>query len=328
MKRLLSIVLTSTSILLQPGSVLALSEDELSRTAVIAAMFRAIGATNPDPAFRNPDTLARGFVGPDERKLIAGFPMLKMLDMEYEAAIAHHRQLTQRAESPMAAHFVRTRRIDELLTRSVANGAVQVVILGAGFDSRPYRLQGVFAGVRVFEVDHPRTQAYKKRKIEELIGTLPTNIVYTPVDFTVQDLHTELARAGYQTHLKTFFVWEGVTYYLPAEAVSATLRFVGEHTGPGSEIVFDYAVEEAMVAGHGDDRLHRLQTNAARFEEPWMFGMAPDAMAVLLDRNHLRVVSDLGKLELERQYLTRNDGETVDGYPWWWRICHAAVVAN
>ncbi len=328
MKRSIFALLATISTLLQPWTVMALPDDELSRTAIIAAMFRAIGETNPEPQFRNPDTLARGFLGPRERKSIAGFPMAALLDMEYDSALAQHRQATGRNESPMAAHFVRTVRIDELLIQAVADGAVQVVILGAGFDSRAYRLREELSGARVFEVDHPLTQANKIDKVGALVEVTPSNVIYVPIDFNTQNLQTELARAGYQAQHRTFFVWEGVTYYLPRDAISSTLRFIGEHAAPGSEVVFDYTVEEAITGEHNDDRLHQLRTSALRFEEPWLFGAAPESIADLLVQNGLRVVTDLGEEELERQYLTRDDGELVDGYPWWWRICHAVVIAE
>jgi methyltransferase (TIGR00027 family) len=96
---------------------------------------------------------------------------------------------------------------------SLAAGATQVVILGAGLDSRAYRFGDLLRGARVFEVDFPPTQEYKKKRVREILKGLPPHVAYAPIDFTKEDLATVLRQAGYDTTKKTVFVWEGVTLY-------------------------------------------------------------------------------------------------------------------
>ncbi len=136
--------------------------------------------------------------------------------------------------------LVRTRFIDERLREAVRNGDRQIVVLGAGFDSRAYRLREVLHRARVFEVDFGPTQEYKKRRISEVLGSLPGNVVYVPIDFTRDSLREVLQKAGYRSDQVSFFIWEGVSFYLPEEAVRGTLTYVATHSAQGSSIVADF----------------------------------------------------------------------------------------
>src|SRR5262249_25067193 len=145
--------------------------------------------------------------------------------------------------------MVRTRFIDAALERAIADGATQVVILGAGFDSHAYRFEQALAGARVFEVDRPVTQALKRQRVQAAFGDPPANLTYAAVDFAREDLPTGLARYGHDRSRRTFFIAEGLLMYLPEEAVRSTLAFVASHA-PGSSVVCDYfyAPMVAMIA--------------------------------------------------------------------------------
>src|SRR5262249_33733695 len=110
---------------------------------------------------------------------------------------------------------VRTRYIDDALTAALRSGAEQVVILGAGVDSRACRVPGI-VGTRVFEVDHPMTQAAKKRVIARRLGALPGHVTFVPIDFSTHTLDRVLPAAGFRPDARTFFICEGVTHYLSA----------------------------------------------------------------------------------------------------------------
>ena len=134
----------------------------------------------------------------------------------------------------------RTRAFDAALLQSIRDGARQVVVLGAGFDSRGYRFQGELRGVRFMEVDYPPTQAYKTQRVKEILGVAPQNVTFVPMDFTKDDLLQQLTNAGYSERDKTFFLWEGVTHYLPEAAIKDTLHFVRDHAASGSRLAFNY----------------------------------------------------------------------------------------
>ena len=111
--------------------------------------------------------------------------------------------------------LVRMRMIDDTLRQAVKDGASQVVILGAGCDSRAYRFEQLLRSAKVFEVDFPPTQEYKKLRVREVLGHAPKNVVFVPIDFDRGDLGKVIRAAGYRPDRKTAFVWEGVTYYIP-----------------------------------------------------------------------------------------------------------------
>ena len=156
------------------------------------------------------------------------------------------RYAEKHASGDLAFIVARCRYMDDLLTEELDQGIEQLVILGAGFDSRPYRFDRLKDGVKVFEVDHPATQKNKLEKLERILGPggLPGYVTFVPVDFTRETLALRLPECGYSERLKTLFIWEGVTMYLDEPSVDSTLAFVASHSAPGSVIVFDYMCEQ------------------------------------------------------------------------------------
>jgi len=278
---------------------------------------RALAARDYDPSVRDPDWLAEQFLGPAEREIVAGDPALQALDMDYREG-----QKVQSAA--VGQHLIRTRYIDERLQHALRGVTTQVVILGAGFDSRAYRLRKLLKTVKVFEVDFGPTQEYKKMRVQEILGGLPPNVVYAPIDFTRQKLSAVLRKAGYRPDRVTFFIWEGVTMYIPEEAVRGTLNFVATESAPGSALVLDAKqesfiewVKASLASPEKVPEVLRPTLAAQRkyvdWGEPWIFGF-PDGR----EREFFKSVGlDLGELipmdgpEARRRYLTRRDGSVA-----------------
>jgi methyltransferase (TIGR00027 family) len=124
--------------------------------------------------------------------------------------------------------------------RAVEEGLAQLVILGAGYDSRAYRIKGIKENVHVFEVDHPLVQQIKVQKILNIFGEKPGNVKFVPMDFTKDDLKGCLLETDYDHAKRTLFIMEGLTFYLPAETFDNILAFITKNTGRLSGIVFDY----------------------------------------------------------------------------------------
>ncbi len=206
-----------------------------SHTAILIASLRALASHDPDPSIRNPDWLAERFIGPRERALMGDHWSTQALTVEYSAAM----KLGPVAEVSRAA-LIRTRFIDETLMKAVKAGARQIVILGAGFDSRAYRMRGELAGTRIIEVDYGPTQEYKKQRVREILGGFPSNVVFAPIDFTKDKLAVVLHKAGYRDNVRAFVIWEGVSFYIPGEAVRITVRTLASLSAPGSSMVADF----------------------------------------------------------------------------------------
>lgn len=198
--------------------------------------------------------------------------------------------------------WCRTRFIDGAFREAVADGFEQFVMLGAGLDTRAYRLVGD-ADVVVFEVDHPATQTWKREAIGRLAPDHASHVRFVPVDFDRDDLRTAMTTAGFRAGTRTLFIWEGVTQYLADEAVDTTLRFVSDSARPGSRLVFTY-VDRAVVDGSTTHPISAaLRAELERHGEPWRFGIDPDRLTDFLDARGFDLVEDVGADDYRARYL-------------------------
>jgi methyltransferase (TIGR00027 family) len=239
-----------------------------SRTAILTAAARAFGAREPDASVRNPDWLAHRLIGPAELALIAGHPISQAFDLDFQEAI----------DDPDIFGFVwlmlvRTRFIDELMERAVRSGATQLVILGAGFDTRAQRFSELLKGAAVIEIDYGATQEYKKRRVAAAMGGVPGNVVYAPIDFARESLGEVLRRAGFESGRRTYCLCEGVSMYVPEEGMKETLRAIAAESAPGSALLLEY------LNRGGLELLRKYPSgmikNAIDWGEPFVFGV-PD----------------------------------------------------
>lgn len=288
-------------------------------TAEAFASLRAAGSSVRDEQVRNPDHLASRFIafGPRLTTLVK-VPVLRPLARR-----------TAERMSPGAYYYelARVKHIDGVLREELELGLEQLVILGAGFDSRAYRFAEQLASVRVFELDHPVTAALKQARVRKIFGMLPNHVTYVSSDLEREDLGLALKRAGYGVVATTLFIWSGVSFYLSAAAVDSVLEFVRRCSGPGSSIVFDYHYQ-GFTDGTGDYYGGREgRRRVEELGEPCVFGIDEGDLPLLLERHDMELVSDLGPAELEGRYLIRSDG-TVDGRPFGFiSIAHARVPA-
>ena len=214
-----------------------------------------------------------------------------------------------------------------MLGEELELGIEQVVILGAGFDTRAYRFAERLSSVRVFELDHPVTAALKQARVRRVFGSLPEHVTYVSSDLEREDLGVALQGAGYRAAARTLFIWSGVSFYLSAEAVDSVLEFVRLRSAPGSSIAFDYhyqgltdGTREYYGGREGRRRVEQLG-------EPCIFGIEEGELSALLERHELALVADVGPTDLERRYLIRSDA-TVAGRPFGFiSIAHARVPA-
>ena len=251
-----------------------------SRTAQHNALFRALEQRLDNPLFSDP--WARRFLR-GRYRLAAWLPARTVA-----------RAIDRRWPGPRAAVVVRTRYIDEAITGALRRGLDQLVILGAGLDARVHRLPGL-SSLRVFEVDHPSTQALKRRVVE----TASSNLVYVPFDFAIDGLGRALEEAGFRPSTKTLVVWEGVTNYLDAYSVDATLRFIA---GTGADLLFTY-VDEAVLSGCKSFEGGAASVAYVRaLGEPFTFGWNPEALGPYLGGRNLTLVEDYALSELARRY--------------------------
>jgi methyltransferase (TIGR00027 family) len=195
---------------------------------------------------------------------------------------------------PRPSAIVRSRVIDDLTT-ALAPKAGQIVILGAGFDSRAHRLPALVSK-RVFEVDHPSTQRTKRRIIGQ-IGLYHPGLSYVPVDFERDALDKRLVAGGFDRKASALYLWEGVTNYLTAEAVGRTLTTVRSLSTMGGILIFTYVHAGVLDGSVEFPEARRWLASVRKIGEPWTFGFRPETLGAYLDTQGYTLESDISVAE-------------------------------
>jgi methyltransferase (TIGR00027 family) len=215
----------------------------------------------------------------------------------------------------------RCRYFDDYLQECLKSGTAQLVILGAGLDSRAYQDELLQGMVKTFEVDHPATQASKIERVKKVFGKIPPNVAYVPIDFNDETLDKLLAY-GFDRSLKTLYIWEGVTLYLNAEAVDGTLAWVQANAAPRSAIIFDYQYISAPTRAR-TQRNYVYAVLSRLTGERRAFGIEKGQIEDFLTRRGFTHVVDADAEQLKRLYCTGlNQGRTVAEI---YAIVHAEV---
>jgi methyltransferase (TIGR00027 family) len=273
-----------------------LSEGQPSRSALMVARLRAAHQLLDIPPIFD-DPLALPVLGPQD-----------CVEVQSNAR-AYDAGFSRILRAAMA---VRSRFAEDELARAVAAGVRQYVVLGAGLDTFACRRQHD-AALKVFEVDHPATQAWKRGLLAASSIHVPDSLHFVPVDFERDALADALRAAGCRLDQPVFFSWLGVTLYLSEPAILDTLRLVAGLPA-GSGIVFDYGVRPDLL-----DTLERagVEYFARRYAEqgePWLSFFDPEALCQRLRDLGFSKVQDFGRDDLERRYFAgRNDHLRLGG---------------
>jgi methyltransferase (TIGR00027 family) len=198
---------------------------------------------------------------------------------------------------------VRTLAIDDLVRDAIRSGARQLVLLGAGFDSRGCRLDEA-GEIAVFEVDHPATQRVKKERLHACMGKLPTNIRYVAIDFERDALEARLIESGYNPAVLAVVVWEGVIDYLTESAVQSTLAVLTRLLAPSSLLIFTYTHKGALDGSKAFPGARRWRSWSSVSGEPFLFGLNPDTLAEVLKPHLFLLQSDASTEEIARRYCS------------------------
>src|SRR5215216_2692143 len=279
-----------------------MKQKQSSTTAEGMALVRAIEASRPEGMRICYDPIARSLVNP-----ISVFLSKLVIDSG----------IYERIGPPGAIAFItaRERYIDDFLKTCLSEGLDQVVVLGAGFDTRAYRIAGI-EQTRLFEVDHPATQKVKLKRLKKVIDPLPGHVTFIPVDFNTQTLAERLFTSGYNEQGKTLFIWQGVTMYLTPEGVDSTLAFIANHSGPGGAVIFDYFYNETLR----DMKMKTTRRITRVIGERLIFGIDEGQIEPFLTRRGFRDVRNADAEELKRLYFTGPNAGRV--------ICTGVAIAS
>ena len=271
-----------------------MAKQTVSNTALGAAICRLIEQYQPEETRLFADPVVKDLVGAPIRLMMTS------------AGLRHFtvKQTDGVAQGIYGVQVCRTRYLDDAVQAALGQGLGQVVILGAGYDTRPYRLPGIEL-TKVFEVDLPAVQADKKKKIQKHFGRLPGHVTFVPIDFDMQPLETALAGTAFNPSQPAVFVWEGVTQYLTAEAVAKTLDFIGK-LAQGSVLLFTYVLKSIIERRSDIPDANRMMDRVAK-QSPWIFGLDPANLRSYLQPFHLVPVADVGTADYQESFLKELD---------------------
>ncbi|MEQ8280573.1 MAG: SAM-dependent methyltransferase [Deltaproteobacteria bacterium] len=270
-------------------------KDEPSRTAEMVCLYRAAERRRPEPERALDDPFAKWFLGPLTRTALATL----------EATGRLGRLAEDKTPTGLSTYIVaRHRFIDDALTKALAAGAEQVVLLGAGYDTRAYRFADQLGERPVYELDFFATSRRKQEIVQAHRDELPSvAVTAVEIDFLRERIEDVLTGVGFALGRRTFFVWEGVSMYLTRDAVKSTLDTLRALGGPGSQVAMDF-----WFLLDSTDWLSTLRRASASLlhllGEPITFGIHPEDAPSFLERQGF-VVDDLADpSELQRRYLT------------------------
>jgi methyltransferase (TIGR00027 family) len=229
---------------------------------------------------------------------------LRILGAEREAAV---RDDPFQYNEPMprtlrASLVVRSRLAEDELARAVQRGVTQYVVLGAGLDT--FACRNPHPGLKVYEIDHPATQAWKQAMLRDASIAVPDSVRFVPVDFACSTMTDGLRDAGFRADQPTFFSWLGVTMYLDDAAVLSSLREVAA-LPPGSGIVFDYQLLPSLLNPLEAMAMGQMAARVAERGEPWKSAFDPAQLADSLRDIGFTTLDDLGAEQLNQRYLAR-----------------------
>ncbi len=273
----------------------AMDEGRPSATALGAAMLRAAHQILDDPKIFD-DPIA-----------------LKILGTSGESWVRSNLERFQKSQYMRAFIVLRSRYAEDELAQAIQRGIRQYVILGAGLDTFPYRNPNPPSRLRIYEVDHPATQSWKRRRLQETGIGIPDSLTFAPVDFEKQTLGDGLLQAGFKISEPAFFSLLGVVIYLTRAAAGETFKYVAS-LPRGSEIVFDCGVPDSSLTFYEKYARETRANKMAAIGEPWLTYFDPELLANDLRQIGFKAIEDFGpEAANERYFKNRGDGLRIAG---------------
>ena len=222
------------------------------------------------------------------------------------------KKIQKRIPGAFSSGVARTKYIDDLLQKTITDGIEQVMILGAGFDTRALRLD-ILKSIPVIEIDHPDTSDFKIETFKSSTGQLPKNIKFCQIDFNKQGLDELMEEIKFDFTKRTTIIWEGVTNYLTEEAISRTFSFISKFP-KGSYVIFTYVHQQVLNNPASFLGGEKLLKDLEKIEESWTFGFLPEQLPGYLERFGLTLVEDLGATDYRNKYLPRRSEKGYEFY--------------
>ena len=271
-------------------------ESSASRTADMTCGCRAMSFYERNPLYKGSDWVA---------------PRLLPRKMQPLVKMSLTRLLLRNVMGPQGVYewvIARTRYIDDALLRTCKEGLSQVLLFGAGFDSRGVRFKSELNATKLFELDAPTTQRMKVEQFRLRGVDVPPSVTFVPINFETESVAEKLTQSGFERNQKTLVILEGVLQYLNPEAVDATFTTIKDVVGSGSRIIFDHAYgfvlrQEGKVYGQKS-----MIKGVNRFGESWQFGLDESEVKGFVEKYDMILIDQKNPTELETLNFKGTDG--------------------
>ncbi len=274
-------------------------EEKASTTAGFMCIARAASYKEKRECYKGPDNVAYELTPSFLKFIVRSRLLFKSLNRRFFAKGAYEYVIA------------RTKYFDAAFKNALEEGFDQIVIFGAGYDSRALRFGGFNKSTTVFEVDAPKTQEDKIKGFKSRKLSLPSYVVFVPVDFDKESLEAKMLQAGFKVGKRTLFSMEGVTMYLTKDAVENTFRFMSDSSGVRSMVVFDHIYAGVL---RGENKYYGekgMAQSVAKAGEKWRFGLEEGETAGFLDKFGFTIKDNCNAKQLEERYFKNSRGEIV-----------------
>jgi len=287
-------------------------DNYLSELAKGAALVRALAAYDERKEIRGRDSLAELFLADERKSSLKDSSIREWLVKNYLPFGVY------------AYTIARTAYFDHQVEQALRDNLPQIVLLGAGYDSRPYRFADQIKETRIIEVDEKQIRERKLQLLAKGGVAIPAALSFADISNESSRLGVNLADAGYDKDKQTLFIWEGATYYQKSEVVDRTIRFMGANAPAGSTICFDYnTVSDGSDSEIGKELAESM--NAVTSETADLFLMGEWKAGVFLAERDFMILEHITSEEMEKRYLTLQDGSSAEKVPARHRIVYASL---
>lgn len=274
-------------------------ETTTSRTAEWTCLSRAISALENNDCYRSGDTIALRLL-PNRIHILIRLPWVRQIFKRFIPARGMYEYV-----------IARTKYMDMVFKEALTSGFDQILIFGAGFDTRALRFQELGSKTRKFELDSAVTQGAKIAQYKKRGLSIPPNLTFIAVDFDTESLSVKLEGAGFGRHKRSLFVLEGLLMYLQPQSVDETFRTIQDFSGPGSQVVFDHVYSSVIRHEELYNDEKKIVEQVSKAGERWYFGIEKGSIDQFLTPYNLRLCEQLDSKLLEQKYFKDRTGKIV-----------------
>jgi len=272
-------------------------DSKSSRTAGFTCMYRAASHLEKNELYKSEDYIAPRLL-PGLIKFLVKYKLINFNWAFFPKGIYEY-------------VIARTRYIDNIFKESIENGIDQILIFGAGFDSRAIRFAEKNMKTKIYELDSLHTQTAKIKQYRKRGISIPKNTIFIPIDFNVDSLSEKLELNGFESNKTTLFILEGIIMYLNKEAADELFKWIYELAVPESRVIFDYIYASVLRREniyYGEKSIYRRVNSV---QEPWLFGIEKGEMEAFLKNYNFKLIQNLDSEDLEKMFFRDEDGNIL-----------------